>query len=196
MRVKLLIAAILILVAVSTTMITMTVLAGTGNPGGDESLHPDYSDEDHESNKIVGVPCATGSHTKHVVSGGVDDVTSHIHHATWYWYDSNADEASPPTTRVVKLACGDAPHDNSMRSITSWGNYGIVDWDDDDDKFTFGGNENTGLGKYTKLRLDYCNGLIDDGNDGAYSPFEGVPDLCDRYFFEAREQRPFPNGGV
>ena len=197
MRRKLLtIAAILTLAAVSI-MLTMTVMAGSGNPGGDESLHPDYSDSDHESNEIVHVPCAIGSHTKHIVSGGIDDVTEHIHHATWYWYDSAEDES--PTVqgeRVVKLACGDVPHVNHTPAITSWGNYGTVGWDDDTDKFTFTGDNTTGKGNYTKLRLDYCNGLIDDGNAGAYSPFEGVPDLCDRYFFDAREQRPFQSGGM
>ena len=196
MRKKLLtIAAILTLAAVSTTILTMTVLAGSGNPGGDESLHPDYSDSDHESNEIVGVPCATGSHTKHVVPNvGIQDVTEHMHHATWYWYDSDADESSPPEERVVKLACGDVPHVDNNTDITSWGNYGTVGWNNG--KFTFTGDDDTGFGKYTKLRLGYCNGLIDDGNAGAYSPFEGVPDLCDRYFFDAGEQRPFPSGGM
>ena len=197
MRKKLLtIAAILTLAAVSTTILIMTVLAGSGNPGGDESLHPDYS-SDHESNEIVGVPCATGSHTTHVVPNvGLRTVTEHIHHATWYWYDSDEDDPSLQGERVVKLACGDVPHVDNSIEITSWGNYGTVGWDDDDDKFTFTGDDDTGFGRYTKLRLDYCNGLIDDGNAGAYSPFEGVPDLCDRYFFDAREQRPFPSGGV
>ena len=194
MRRKLLtMAAILTLAAVST-ILTMTVLAGSGNPGGDASLHPDHSDEDHEANKIVGVPCATGSHTKHV--GETDDVSNHIHHSTWYWYDSDEDETSPPEVRVVKLACGDVPHDNEDRSITDWGNYGTVGWNSNTNKFTFAGDNTTGFGKYTKLRLDYCNGLIDDDNAGAYWPFEGVPDLCDRYFFDAGEQRPFPSGGM
>ena len=57
MRRKLLtIAAILTLATVSTTILTMTVLAGSGNPGGAESRHPDHSDADHEANEIVGVP--------------------------------------------------------------------------------------------------------------------------------------------
>ena len=82
MRRKLLtIAAILTLAAVSTTILTMTVMAGSGNPGGADSRHPDHSGEDHEANKIVGVPCATGSHHKHI---GDDDVDNHIHHSTYY----------------------------------------------------------------------------------------------------------------
>ena len=95
---------------------------------------------------------------------------------------------------MVKLACGDAPHDNADTDITSWGNYGTVGFNND--KFTFAGDNDTGFGRYTKLRLDYCNDLIDDGDDGAYYPFEGVPDLCDRYFFEAGEVRPYPMGGA
>ena len=67
MRKKLLtIAAILTLAAVSLTILTMTVLAGSGNPGGSDSRHPDHSNADHAANKIVGVPCATGSHHRHV----------------------------------------------------------------------------------------------------------------------------------
>ena len=86
---------------------------------------------DHEANKIVGVPCATGSHTKHVVSGvGIVTVTEHIHHATWFWYDSDEDEShSQQEERVVKIACGDVPHDDFSTDITSWGNHGTVGWD-------------------------------------------------------------------
>ncbi len=88
MRLKLLIPAVLALAAVSTAMFAMTVMAGSGNPGVPDSRHPDYPAAGHAANKIVGVPCATGSHTKHIVSGtGTVTVTSHIHHATWYWYD-------------------------------------------------------------------------------------------------------------
>ena len=186
-------------------MLTMTVMAGSGNPGGDDSLHPhpDYSGSDHAANKIVGVPCAIGSHTKHIVSTEIDgvvstvihDVTEHIHHATWYWYDSEEDESSPPEERVVKLACGDVPHVDNDTDITSWGDYGTVGWDDD--KFTFTGSTTTGLGNYTSERVKYCNGLIDDGNDGAYPTFEGVPDLCNRFFVEVKEAvRPPPAGGL
>ena len=91
MRRKLLtIAAILTLAAVST-MLTMTVMAGSGNPGGAESLHPDHSDSDHEANKIVGVPCATGSHhTLYPVLEKTMTLPNHIHHSTYYWYDSDA----------------------------------------------------------------------------------------------------------
>ena len=131
-----------------------------------------------------------------LATSGSYRLTEHMHHATWFWYDSDADESSPPEERVVKLACGDVPHVDNDIEITSWGNYGTVGWASDDDKFTFTGNANTAKGNYTSKRVDYCNGLIDDGNLGAYSPFEGVPDLCDRYFFDAREQRPFPSGGM
>ena len=199
MRLKILIPVVLALGVVSTAMFAMTVMAGDrGNPGGADSLHPDHSGMEDAANKIVGVPCSTGSHTKHLVSGtGEVTVTSHMHHATWYWYDSDADASPSPEDRVVKLACGDiAPHDNTDTSITSWGDYGTVGWNDNTDRFTFTGNNNTGFGRYTKLRLDYCNGLIGDGDAGAYYPFEGVPDLCDRYFFEAGQVRPYPMGGV
>ncbi len=199
MRKKLLtMGALLTLAAVSTTILAMTVLADSGNPGGDDSRHPDHSEEDHEANKIVGVPCATGSHTKHVESGGIVTVTEHIHHATWFWYDSDEDEShSQQEERVVKIACGDVPHTDNDTDITSWGNHGTVGWDSDDDKFTFTGDDDTGLGKYTFDRVDYCNGLIDDGNDGAYSPFAGVPDLCNRFFVDVREAvRPPPSGGM
>ena len=101
MRRKLLtIAAILTLAAVST-MLTMTVMAGSkGNPGGDASLHPEHSTASHAANKIVHVPCATGSHHKHI---GDDDVPNHIHHSTYYWFDSDEDDSDPPTQRVVEL---------------------------------------------------------------------------------------------
>ena len=199
MRKKLLtIAAILTLAAVSTTILTMTVLAGKGNPGGSDSLHPDHSGSDHAANKIVHVPCAIGSHTRHVVPNvGLRTVTEHIHYSTWYWYDSDEDESSPPLERVVKLTCGDARHVDNNTSITSWGNYGTVGWDSNTDKFTFTGDNTTGKGNYTAKRLDYCNGLIDGGNAGAYTTFEGVPDLCDKYFFEAgQQQRPLRAGGL
>ena len=48
----------------------------------------------------------------------------------------------------------------------------------------------TGLGKYTSERVNYCNGLINDGdgnNDGAYPTFVGVPDMCNRFFADVRE---------
>ena len=192
MRPKILIATVLALTAVSLTMLTMTVLAGTGNPGGSESLHPDFSDSDHEANKIVGVPCATGSHHKHI---GDPDVLNHMHHSTYYWYDSDADENSPPSERVVEIACGMAHDDDT--DITSWGDYGTVGWDSDTDKFTFTGDANTAKGNYTSERVAYCNDLIDDGNAGAYPAFEGVPDLCNRFFVDVREAvRPPPSGGV
>ena len=193
MRRKLLtVAAILTLAAVSTAMITMTVMAGSGNPGGAKSLHPDHSGADHAANKIVGVPCATGSHHKHV--GETDDVSNHIHHSTYYWYDSDEQEGSPPTERVVKIACGMA-HDDDDESMTSWGYYGTVGWNDDTGKFTFTGSTITGKGNYTSERVDYCNGLIDDGgNPGAYPTFEGVPDLCNRFFVDVREAVREPGG--
>ena len=146
MRKKLLtIAAILTLAAVSLTILTMTVLAGSGNPGGTDSLHPDHSDADHAANKIVGVPCATGSHHKHV--GETADVSNHIHHSTYYWYDSDEDENSPPPVRVVKIACGMAHDDDT--DITDWGDYGNVGWNSNTDKFTFTGSTTTGRGNYT-----------------------------------------------
>ena len=79
MRLKLLIPAVLTLTAALAIMLTMTVMAGSGNPGGEASRHPDHSGMDHAANKIVGVPCATGSHHKHV---GDDDPPNHIHHST------------------------------------------------------------------------------------------------------------------
>ena len=196
MRRKLLtIAAILTLAAVSTTILTMTVLAGSGNPGGADSRHPDHSSASHAANKIVGVPCATGSHTKHVETDGqITTVTEHIHHSTWYWYDSDADESSPPEERVVKLTCGDAPHIDNSTDITDWGNYGTVGWNSDDGKFTFTGDNTTGKGSYTSERVKYCNGLIDDGNLGAYPTFEDVPDLCNRFFVNVREAVRPPGG--
>ena len=194
MRRKLLtIAATLALTAVSLTMLTMTVMAGSGNPGGADSRHPDHSGEDHAANKIVGVPCATGSHHKHV--GDDDDPPNHIHHSTYYWYDSDADENSPPPERVVKIACGMAHDDDT--DITSWGNYGTVGWDSNTSKFTFTGDNTTGKGNYTSERVNYCNGLIDDGdgnNPGAYPTFEGVPDLCNRFFVDVREAVRPPGG--
>ena len=191
MRRKLLtIAAILTLAAVSTTILTMTVLAGSGNPGGEASRHPDHSGADHAANKIVHVPCATGSHHKHV--GDDDDPPNHMHHSTYYWYDSEEQEKSPPPERVVKIACGMAHDDDT--DITSWGNYGTVGWDSDDDEFTFTGDNTTGKGNYTAKRVDYCNSLIRDGNLGAYPPFEGVPDLCNRFFAEVREAVRPPGG--
>ena len=189
MRPKLLIPAILIPTAVSLTMLTVTVMAGTGNPGGAESLHPDHSGADHAANKIVGVPCATGSHHKHV--GDEDDPPNHIHHSTYYWYDSDEDEGSPPPVRVVKIACGMA-HDNDT-SMRSFGYHGTVGWDDDTGKFTHTGSTTTGLGNYTSERVDYCNGLIDD-DPGAYPTFEGVPDLCNRFFVDVREAVRPPGG--
>ena len=190
MRLKLLIPAILTLTVVLAIMITITVMAGSGNPGGVESLHPDYSSASHAANKIVGVPCATGSHHKHV--GVTDDVADHIHHSTYYWYDSDEDENSPPPERVVKIACGMA-HDSSL-SITSYGNHGTVGWNSNTGRFTFTGSTTTGLGNYTSERVNYCNGLIDDGDDGAYPTFEGVPDLCNRFFVDVREAVRPPGG--
>ena len=191
MRKKLLtIAAILTLAAVSLTILTMTVLAGSGNPGGAESLHPDHSGTDHAANKIVGVPCATGSHHRHV--GVTDDVVDHIHHSTYYWYDSNDDENSPPPERVVKIACGMA-HDSGT-SMRSYGNHGTVGWNSNTDRFTFTGSTTTGLGNYTSERVNYCNGLMAGGNLGAYPTFEGVPDLCNRFFVDVREAVRPPGG--
>ena len=198
MRLKLLIPAILTLTVVIAIMITITVMAGSGNPGGADSRHPDHSGTDHAANKIVGVPCATGSHTKHVVPNvGVRNVPQHMHYATWYWYDSDEDESSPPEERVVKLACGDGPHDNDNTGITSWGNHGTVGWNSTTNRFTFNGSTSTGLGNYTSDRVNYCNGLINDGNAGAYPTFEGVPDLCNRFFVDVREAvRPARAGGL
>ena len=193
MRPKLLIAAIgaiLTLTAVSLTMLPMAVMAGSGNPGGADARHPDHSGMDHAANKIVGVPCATGSHHKHV--GETDDVANHIHHSTYYWYDSQEDENSPPPERVVKIACGMA-HDNGT-SIREWGDYGTVGWNSNSGKFTYTGSTTTGLGNYTSERVNYCNGLIDDGNLGAYPTFEGVPDLCNRFFVDVREAVRPPGG--
>ena len=191
MRRKLLIAAVLTLAAVSTTMLAMTVMAGSGNPGGSKSLHPDYSGTDHVANKIVGVPCATGSHHKHI---GDDSVPNHMHHSTYYWYDSEEEENSPPPNRVVKIACG-MVHDADT-DITSWGNYGTVGWNSATSKFTFTGSTTTGKGNYTSERVAYCNGLIDDGNAGAHPTFEGVPDLCNRFFADVREAVRPPSGGL
>ena len=191
MRRKLLtIAAILTLTAVSTTILTMTVLAGSGNPGGADSRHPDHSDANHAANKIVGVPCATGSHHKHV--GETDDVDNHIHHSTYYWYDSDADENPSPSERVVKIACGMAHDDDT--DITKWGNYGTVGWNSTTSRFTFAGDTTTGKGNYTSERVNYCNGLMNDGNLGAYPTFEGVPDLCNRFFVNVREAVRPPGG--
>ena len=190
MRRKLLIPAVLTLTAALAILLTMTVLAGSGNPGGEASRHPDHSDADHAANKIVGVPCATGSHHKHV--GETNDPPNHIHHSTYYWYDSDEEENSPPPERVVKIACGMA-HDDD-KSITSWGDYGTVGWNSTT-RFTFTGDADTGKGNYTAARVDYCNGLIADGNAGAYPTFEGVPDLCNRFFVDVREAvRPEAGG--
>ena len=148
----------------------------------------------------MGVPCATGSHHKHI--GETDDVDNHIHHSTYYWYDSDEQEASPPSERVVKIACGmahvnDDEDDDYDISITSWGEYGTVGWNSNTDKFTFTGETDTGLGNYTSERVNYCNDLIGEGNLGAYRPFDGVPDLCNRFFVDVREAvRPPPSGGM
>ena len=191
MRLKLLIPAILTLTVVLAIMITITVMAGSGNPGGADSRHPDHSDDaDHAANKIVGVPCATGSHHKHV--GETDDVSNHIHHSTYYWYDSEEDENSPPPEREVKIACGMAHDDDTQ--ITSWGNHGTVGWNSTTNRFTFTGSTSTGLGNYTSERVNYCNGLIGDGNLGAYPTFEGVPDLCNRFFVDVTEAVRPPGG--
>ena len=94
---------------------------------------------------------------------------------------------------MVKIACGMAHDDDT--DITSWGNYGTVAWNSTDSKFTFTGDADTGKGNYTAARVDYCNGLIDDGNAGAYPTFEGVPDLCNRFFVDVREAvRPEAGG--
>ena len=194
MRRKLLtIAAILALTAVSLTMLTMTVMAGSGNPGGADSRHPDHSGADHAANKIVGVPCATGSHHKHV--GETDDVSNHIHHSTYYWYDSDEDENSPPPERVVKIACGMA-HDDDDESITSWGNYGTVGWNSTAPAGSLSPETTPRARAITPpKRVDYCNGLMNDGgNPGAYPTFEGVPDLCNRFFVDVREAVREPGG--
>ena len=96
---------------------------------------------------------------------------------------------------MVKIACGMA-HDADT-DITSWGKYGTVGWDSGTSKFTFTGDNTTGRGNYTSERVKYCNGLIDDGNAGAYPTFEGVPDLCNRFFAEVRDAvRPARPGGL
>ncbi len=98
---------------------------------------------------------------------------------------------------MVKLACGDAlHHDNADRSITSWGNYGTVGWNDGTGKFTFTGSTTTGKGNYTSERVNYCNGLIDGGNLGAYPMFEGVRDLCHRFFVDVRAAVRPSSGGA
>ena len=84
-------------------------------------------------------------------------------------------------------------HDDDT-DITSWGNYGTVGWDSNAGRFTFTGDANTGKGSYTSERVNYCNGLIGDGNLGAYPPFEGVPDLCNRFFINVREAVRPPGG--
>ena len=188
------IAAILALTAVSLTMLTMTVMAGSGNPGGAESLHPDHSSASHAANKIVGVPCATGSHHKHIGDSTSDNTSNHIHHSTYYWYDSDEDENSPPPERVVKIACGMAHDDDT--DITSFGNHGTVGWNSTTGRFTFTGSTTTGLGNYTSERVNYCNGLIGGGNLGAYPTFEGVPDLCNRFFVDVREAVRPTSGGL
>ena len=95
---------------------------------------------------------------------------------------------------MVKIACGMAHDDDT--SITSWGKYGTVGWDSDDDVFTFTGDASTGKGSYTSERVKYCNGLIDAGNAGAYPTFEGVPDLCNRFFVNVREAVRPTSGGL
>ena len=191
MRRKLLtIAAILTLAAVSTTILTMTVLAGSkGNPGDDDSLHPDHSSADHAANKIVHVPCATGSHHRHKGDGD-NPGPNHIHHSTYYWFDSDVDDSDPPPQRVVELRCG--MHHDDDKSITDWGNHGTVGWSNG--KFTFEGNRTTGRGKFKGERVDYCNGLIDDGNAGAYPPFNGVRDMCRQFFIDVEQARPSSGG--
>ena len=195
MRKKLRIAAILTLTAVSLTMLTMTVLAGSrGNPGGDDSLHPDHSDDDHAANKIVHVPCATGSHHRHRGDPVDNPGPNHIHHSTYYWFDSDVDDSDPPPQRVVELRCG-MHHDDDDMSITSWGNHGTVGWDSTTSKFTFSGDNDTGLGKFKDERVKYCNKLIDDGNnDGAYPPFNGVRDMCRQFFLDVEQDRPSSGG--
>ena len=95
--------------------------------------------------------------------------------------------------RVVKIACGMA-HDDD-KDLTDWGNHGTVGWNDTTERFTFTGDDETGLGNYTSERVNYCNGLIDDGdNPGAYPMFEGVPDLCNRFFVDVREAVREPGG--
>ena len=192
MRLKILIPAILALIAVSTIM-TVTVLAGsTGNPGGTKSLHPDHSSTTHDANRIVHVPCGVGGHSRHVGESG--EVRYHNHHLTYYWYDSNEDETPKPATRLIELRCGLA-HSNAT-SFTSKGSYGTVGWNSTTGRFTFQVNTGTAKGKYTGDRVSYCNRLIAAGNNaGAYSPFEGVPDICDDYFFKADQTRP-AEGGV
>ena len=101
----------------------------------------------------------------------------------------------PPPDRVVKIACGMA-HDDDDESITSWGDYGTVGWNSNPGRFTFAGDADTGKGNYTSERVDYCNGLIDDDNAGAYPTFEGVPDLCNRFFIDVREAVRPTDGGL
>ena len=195
MRLKLLIPAILVLIGVSA-ITTMTVLAtSTGNPGGADSLHPDHSNATHDANRIVHVPCAIGGHSKHVSRRNAE-VPTHIHFSTYYWFDSAEDDPGAGSPRVIELRYGMA-HDNSDRSITEWGSYGTVGWNDTTDRFTFTGSDTTGKGKYTSDRIDYCNRLIAaGGNDGAYPTFEDVPDVCEDYFKEARHPRELPSGGL
>ena len=87
-------------------------------------------------------------------------------------------------------------HDDDT-DITKWGNYGTVGWNSTTGRFTFAGDNTTGKGNYTSERVNYCNGLIGGGNLGAYPTFEGVPDLCNRFFINVREAvRPARPGGL
>ena len=145
------------------------------------------------ANKIVGVPCVTGSHHRH---RGDDDNPNHLHHSTHYWFDSDEDDSTRPSERVLEIRCGMA-HDAEDLSITSWGSYGTVGWIDEIGRFTFSGDNTTGRGKFTDERVKYCNRLMDDdeSNAGAYPPFEGVPDnMCREFFLDAEHPRPAEAG--
>ena len=170
-------------------MVTLTVVAGQGNPGGDDSLHPEHSTADHAANKIVHVPCVIGSHRKHVGVRGY--VIWHIHFSTYYWNEDSSE---------AKLACGMAHDDQhgDVATSTDWGDYGTVTYNTSSKKFEHEGSGTTGRGKYIKGWINYCNELIDEGggdNDGAYPQFEGVRDICKRYFDDIREAvRDAPGG--
>ena len=142
-------------------------------------------DENHAANKIVGVACGIGGHSKHIGSGTPPPM--HYHLLEYKWYDSQREGDSGH--RVIQLRCTLPREDNIQQHDSSTSNRSRGEYATNvefaNNRFTFSGGSELRLA-YDQSQIEYCNGLIAAGNNsGAYPPFSengGVPDICETYF--------------
>ena len=171
MRIKLLIAAILTLTAVSTDHAYRDGHGRLkGNPGGADSRHPDHSSAEPRGQQDRGRPLRNRIASQAQLEKD-DDARSRPHSSLHLLL------VRKQMTRLCHRLQAHIDDDTRHNLL---GHYGTVGWDSDDDKFTFTGDNDTGKGKYTSERVELQR--IDRRRQQRRRLFalRRRPDLCNR----------------